>query len=84
MLASKDAHFSFLAELSHKHQTGGQRTLAEAARLQQLLAEHDQCVGAFKHALRALAASDQTAHAALLTAMTRANVDVGGPRGALN
>ena len=84
MLASKDAHFGFLADLQHKHEHGGQRTLAEAARLQQRLAEHDQCVGAFAFAIRELGTRDRSAHTALVSALASLNTDVGGPRGAVN
>lgn len=78
MLASKDAHFGFLAELDRKVKDGGQRTLAEAARLQQLLAEHNDCVKAFASVVKALAVEAPTAHAALVAALASLNQAMGG------
>lgn len=77
MLASKNAHFGFLAELDRKVQDGGQRTLAEAARLQQLLAEHHDCVKTFASVVKALAAEEPQAHAALVTALASLNRAMG-------
>lgn len=77
MLASKDAHFGFLAELDRKVKNGGQRSLAEAARLQQLLAEHNDCVKAFATVVKALAVAEPKAHAALVTALASLNQAMG-------
>ena len=84
MLASKDAHFGCMFELNRKYERGGRHTLAEIARLQQLLAEHDRCVAAFAQAMRELGASNRASHAALVMALAALNEDVGGPRGAPN
>ena len=73
MLASKDAHFGFLAELDNKVKSGGQRTLAEAARLAQLLTEHNDRVVAFASAVRALKSAEPAAHAALVAALASIN-----------
>jgi len=77
MLASKDAHFGFLAELDRKVKDGGQRTLAEAARLQQLLAEHNDCVKTFATVVKALAVESPTAHAAFVAALASLNQAMG-------
>jgi len=77
MLASKDAHFGFLAELDRKVKDGGQRTLAEAAHLQQLLAAHNECVKSFATVVKALAVDEPTTHAALVTALASLNQAMG-------
>ena len=77
MLASKDAHFGFLDLLNRKVNEGGQRTLAEAARLQQLLAEHNTCVKDFATTVKGLATSDPPAHGALVAALARLNQAMG-------
>ena len=77
MLVSKDAHFGFLQQLNRKVKDGGQRTLTEAARLQQLLAEHNTCVKDFASTVRALASSEPTAHAALVAALASLNQALG-------
>ena len=77
MLASKDAHFGFLDHLNRKVNEGGQRTLAEAARLQQLLAEHNICVKEFASTVKALANSEPAAHAALVAALASLNQALG-------
>lgn len=77
MLASKDAHFGFLAELDSKVKNGGKRSLAEAARLQQLLAEHNDCVKNFATVVKALALESPAAHAAFVTALASLNGAMG-------
>lgn len=77
MLASKDAHFGFLADLDKKVKDGGQRTLAEAARLQQLLAEHNECVKIFASLVKALAVDEPAAHTAFVTALANLNQAMG-------
>lgn len=77
MLASKDAHFGFLAQLDRKVKDGGQRTLAEAARLQQLLAEHSDCVKAFASVVKTLAVEQPQAHAALVATLASLNRAMG-------
>lgn len=78
MLVTKDAHFSFLEELETKYRHGGRRTLAEGRRLEQLLAEHDAQVRAFRQSVEALQKEDLAAHHALLMHIRRANADLGG------
>ena len=77
MLKTKDAHFSFLEELETKYRNGGRRTFAEGRRLEQLLAEHDAQVRAFRQSVVALQQEDLAAHHALLMHIRRANADVG-------
>jgi len=54
MGASKDAYFSLLQALDKKYQHGGNPTIAEKLKLEQLLGEHDQKVKAFNQALSAI------------------------------
>ena len=62
MIASKDAHFSFLESLEEKYKHGGNRTLAEIAHLEGLLDSHNSCVKAFTDAQKLLATNDPEAH----------------------
>lgn len=66
MLESKSAHFGFLESLAEKYRHGGQRTLAEQARLANLLDEHDRQVAGFTSAMKQLAADAPQARDALL------------------
>ncbi|MGR9089606.1 MAG: hypothetical protein ACU85U_03380 [Gammaproteobacteria bacterium] len=66
MLDSKSAHFGFLESLAEKYRHGGQRTLAEQARLANLLDEHDRQVTAFTAAMKQLSADAPEARDALL------------------
>ena len=77
MLNSKDAHFSYLEELDRKYQTGGQRTLAEIARLEDLLATHDRCVAGFAGEMRDLGDADAEAHTQLINALAEINRSLG-------
>ena len=77
MLETKDAHFSFLQELETRYRYGGRRTLAEGRRLEQLLAEHDAQVRAFRRSVAALQREELAAHHALLVHIRRANADLG-------
>ena len=70
MLQSKQAHFGFLESLDLKYQHGGIRTLAERARLETLLSEHDECVREFATAIKALGSNDADARDTLLKLMT--------------
>ena len=54
MLASKDAHFRALEELSASRERGEQVPLAASSHLEQLLAAHTAAVATFKGALAAL------------------------------
>lgn len=81
MLASKDAHFAFLGSLDEKYREGGRRSLAEIARLEQLLDEHDRCVRAFTEAMRALKAADEVAHGLLVRAIGELNQSLGAEGG---
>ena len=77
MLGTKDAHFSFLEALEIKYRDGGRRTFAEGRRLEQLLAEHDEQVRAFRRSIMALQQEDLAAHHALLVHIRHANADLG-------
>ena len=77
MLETKDAHFSLLESLETKYRNGGRRTFAESRRLEQLLAEHDAQVHAFRHSIAALQQEDLAAHHALLLHLKHANADLG-------
>ena len=70
MLNSKQAHYGFLESLDVKYKQGGIRTLAERARLETLLAEHDVCVSEFARAIKALGTADVEARDILLRYMT--------------
>lgn len=72
MVASKQAHFGFLREVSEREAAGEPRSLAAAARLAGLLAEHDAAVKRFAAAMRALAGRDGDAHAALVRRLAAA------------
>ena len=77
MLKTKDAHFTLLEELETKYRDGGRRTFAEGRRLEQLLAEHDAQVHAFRRSVSALQQEDLAAHHALLMHIRHANADLG-------
>ena len=77
MLASKTAHFDFLSELDRKAQQGGQRTLAEIARLETLLSAHTAAVRAFRECVSELAAADPAARDALLAHLHLVNAPLG-------
>lgn len=66
MLDSKSAHFGFLESLVEKYRHGGQRTLAEQARLANLLDEHDRRVTNFTAAMKQLATDAPQAREALI------------------
>lgn len=70
MLQSKQAHYGFLESLDTKYKHGGTRSLAERARLETLLAEHDTCVTEFSQAIKALGAADLKARDILLRLMS--------------
>jgi len=54
MQATKSRHFDLLTSLEQKYQDHGSASAEEQALLSQLLADHDQQVGAFKHAIASL------------------------------
>lgn len=70
MRDSKHEHFNFLESLDRKYKHGGTRTLAERARLDTLLTEHDRCVTEFATEIKALGATDVDARNTLLQLMT--------------
>jgi hypothetical protein len=78
MESSKKAHFDYLDELDARVQRGGQRTLADEARLRTLLSEHDRAVADFRAENLALQQVDRAAHAAFLRYLTTRNADLGG------
>ncbi len=59
MSDSKAAHFSCLAAIEAKYESGGAPSLAENLELEKLLASHDQNVLAFKTAMAAVTDSDE-------------------------
>lgn len=79
MLASKTAHFDFLSGLDRKTQAGGQRTLAEIARLETLLNAHTAAVRTFRECIVTLAATDPAAREALLARLHQVNAPLGAP-----
>ena len=79
MTDSKAAHFEYLESLEVKYQHGGARTLAETARLENLLAEHNDCVQAFVAAQRSLATRDTVAHQQFVQFLSLHNVSIGKP-----
>ena len=81
MLNSKDAHFSYLEELNSQYQNGGPRTLAESARLDELLEVHDHCVARFAGAMRDLGAANAEAHGQLINAIAELNRSLGDSGG---
>ena len=75
MLGSKTAHFSYLQQLEDKYRHGGQRSLAEGAHLNQLLAAHDARVKAFRLAITELSQLDLSAHQTLIEHIAALNAD---------
>ena len=54
MSASKDAYFSLLQALDEKYRHGGNPTIAENLKLEQLLADHDRKVKHFNQTVTAI------------------------------
>ena len=54
MSESKDAYFSLLQTLDEKYRHGGNPTIAENLKLEQLLAEHDRKVKHFNQTVAAI------------------------------
>lgn len=79
MQASKQAHFEYLAELEAKVQGGTRRTLAENARLDWLLSQHNICVAAFTKARKQLAVKDAGAYQILVELLSEAHASIGAP-----
>lgn len=77
---SKRAHLGYLQEMEEKYRHGGSRSLAEAARLQSLLQNHDRNVSNFRDAVRALATRDPAAHRALVRRLQEFNRTPGAGR----
>jgi len=71
MVESKEAHYGFLEHLDIKYKNGGVRSLAERARLETLLAEHDICVAKFSEAVKVLGATDVEARDILVRFMSQ-------------
>ena len=69
MLDSKSAHFGFLETLAEKYRHGGQRSLAEQARLATLLDEHDRRVKDFAAAMKRVATDAPQARETLIGLM---------------
>ena len=77
MEKSKQAHFNALEALETKYQAGGNRTLAEEMKLQNLLAQHNHRVQAFRSLTRELHTSDLIAYQALIQQITLINTEPG-------
>jgi len=69
MVTSKAAHYGYLETLETKVQNGGMRSLAESARLETLLADHDRCVATFAAAIKQLGNDSPEARDALIDLM---------------
>lgn len=69
MSQSKEAYFSFMVELDQKYKQGGEPTIAENLKLEQLLAEHDKKVTAFNEAMQSMQDMDADIRNALIRAM---------------
>ncbi|MCP5198641.1 MAG: hypothetical protein H6977_01425 [Gammaproteobacteria bacterium] len=69
MAASKAAHFEALSATTAPDDERRGPRLARAAQRAARLAEHDACVQRFKTEIRALAATDASAHRALTAAI---------------
>ncbi len=80
MNQSKDRHFAYLEELEGKYKSGGSRSLAESARLERLLREHDGRVQEFRRLTKDLQLRDLQAHQALIQHITVLNTKP-APRG---
>lgn len=66
MAETKQAYFSYMTELDQKQKNGGEITLAENLKLEQLLKEHDEKVTAFNEAMQEMS---ESARHALIRAM---------------
>jgi len=73
MALSKHRHFEWLQALQEKRDGGATPSLAEQARLDELLAEHDSRVQAFAEAMKALAEADPEASRALTQHLSTVN-----------
>ena len=58
MSASKDDYFSLLQALDKKYKNGGEPSIAESLRLEQLLSEHDRKVKLFNQTIAAITSPD--------------------------
>lgn len=77
MLSSKESYFNFLAALDRKAQAGEQRSLAEIAHLDALLARHTEAVGRFRSEITALTARDRVARDSLVALIGQLNQSLG-------
>lgn len=77
MVTSKENHFRYLDALEQKYQTGGSRTASEITRLDNLLKEHDRCVGEFSTAMKTLANDDSMARSVLIEIIATLNFQLG-------
>lgn len=81
MLASKEAHYSFLESLDQKYQSGGKRSLAEIAHLDGLLNTHNKCVKSFTEAQKSLLTTSPQSHKAFIEILSDTNAHLGTPMG---
>ncbi len=69
MTETKNAYFSFMVELDQKQKDGGEITMAENLKLEQLLQVHDEKVNAFNEAMQSMKDMNTDARNALIRAM---------------
>ena len=72
---TKQAYFTFLQELDQKYDSNEAPSIAENLKLEQLLKQHDEKVGAFNEAMAKV--TDTSARQALLAKMTSASAAIG-------
>jgi len=73
METTKSRHFDLLTSLEAKYQEQGHASAEEQALLSRLLADHDQQVGAFRHAMARLRNANPKAHETLIGYITALN-----------
>ncbi|MCS3904404.1 hypothetical protein J2T55_002440 [Methylohalomonas lacus] len=69
MSETKQAYFSFMVELDEKYKQGGEATIAENLKLEQLLDAHDEQVKAFNKAMADCKNMDAAVRNQLIAAM---------------
>ncbi len=69
MSETKQAYFSFMVELDEKYKEGGEATIAENLKLEQLLQAHDEQVKAFNETMAEARNLDEAVRNQLIAAM---------------
>lgn len=69
MSETKQAYFNYMLELDQKQKSGGEISLAENLKLEQLLKDHDEKVTAFNEAMQVMKDMDEETRHALIRAM---------------